>query len=62
MTDSTEHGVETILSGILLCMAFLMLLGLHEAFLRQLRVAGREPACLILFEETGDTEWNPLDV
>ncbi|MBR2408239.1 MAG: hypothetical protein IKB07_04710 [Lachnospiraceae bacterium] len=62
MTDSTEHGIEAIVSGILFCMAFLMLLGLHEAFLRQLQVAGKEPERLILFEETGETEWNLLDV
>ena len=54
MTDSTERGLEAILAGILLCMALVMLLGLHEAFLAQLRVTGREPARLILFEEAGD--------
>ncbi len=54
MTDSTEHGLEAILAGILLCMALIMLLGLHEAFLGQLRVTGREPSRLILFEETGE--------
>lgn len=54
MTDSTEHGLEAIVSGILLCMAFIMLLGLHEAFLRQIQAVGRAPARLILFEETGE--------
>lgn len=51
MTEGTEQAIEQFAGGILFCMAIAMLLWFHTVTEEQLRVFGKEPERLILFEQ-----------
>ena len=57
MTEGIEHALEYVLGGVLFCMAIVILLQLHGAFLKQIHMLGRTPEQLILFEQEGEEEW-----
>ena len=54
MTDSTEHALEAVVAGSLFCMAIVVLLWLHGAFMQQIQRFGDFPERLILMECEGE--------
>lgn len=53
MTEGTEHSLEYVVSGLLFCMAIVILLWLHGAFMQQAKEIGNTPERVILFEQKG---------
>ena len=53
MTQGMEHTMEAIFAGIIFCMAVVVLLWLHGAFMGQIHRFGDVPERLILTEDEG---------
>lgn len=53
MTEGTERALEIAVAGIMFGIAFSVLLLLHSAYLKQVKVMGKAPERLILFEQKG---------
>ncbi len=53
MTEGTEQALEYACSGVLFCMAVVILVWLHGAWMRQAQVMGNAPERVIMFEQKG---------